>query len=376
MILDYTTHVNVADGHDAVDKIRAYAVSKGWTQQAWQANMNWTGTTGNYNFTSQSGSCYLCLTSTGYGTTSLIARMCIHPGKYTPWLGEDYFYVAMANSTSIDYTTVIHPWAQYSITNPEQRNNAAYSGHGMHLGKTSIQKMWIFGDSKWIMAVFNYDGSHCCALHFGQMEMLVDNPSQGQCRGVHHLFYNNNQWWPPVYSDFLSYPASGTASYYVGSPFWPRSPIYSNYNYIITSFDIAYSDNNTVPYSNQGLSSTYCNRIQPNISTHGGADYSTKNLYYNYDTPGFSSNLTSNFPDLSLALNLNTYSNRRVMIKPVYAVQSRVDSTYRPVTRGNYYLTRFNGLTIGQQLAYGTEQYLVFPVWHISEPFGFALRIA
>jgi hypothetical protein len=377
MILDYTTHVNVADGHDAVDKIRAYAVSKGWVQQDWRSNTSWIGTANPYSFGALAGCCYLCLTSTGYGTTPLIARMGIFPGKVgNASSGKDYFYLAMASSTTVDYTTPMYPWAQYSITNPEVRASTAYGSVGMDLGVSTIQKMWIFGNSKWIMAVLNYDGSHVCALHFGQMEMIESNPSQGQCKGISNLYWSSfTGRYPMVYSHYLEGgPYSSTA---IGNPWIPRSVGPLNSGYIITSLDFAYSDNNAVPYSNQGASTSFTCRIAQNVMTWCADPISTKCKFWSYDCASYhNSGLYTSFPDLSMALNVNTYSNRRVMIKPVYAIQSRIDSTYRPICRCNVYLTRFDGFTIGQQVSYGTEQYLMFPIWHISEPVGFAVRIA
>ena len=366
MLLDYVTHINVADGNDLLDKIRQFAVSKGWVQEEWQSQMGWEGSTGSYGFVADTDCAFLCLSTTGYGTTPIVAKFYLGHGGGAAVLaggGGLYLFCAMCESATIDYTSEMYPYTHDCISSMYQFSTSYYESScfgGLNVSKTeTINQVWIFGDDKWICAVVNYDGYNCHQLHFGQFEMFEANPYQGMVCGWNATYkYNTN---PTTYLNHYSdYGIAACA-------WWRRINAFSGGNYV-SNGDICYSDDDSYPKSTV-------------VSlAGGGADRLACNLYPSAigstREKGYPSSMVKAGFNLEKAIQLNAYGSARMMAKIAYFAQSRIDSTYIPVCKSSAYLTRFDSLAIGEILTYGTEQYMFFPLGHITDTWGIAFRIA
>lgn len=371
MLLDYQTHLNVSGGVDLVDKIRSFAVSKGWVQEEWRSGYDWLEDpeeNGHYIWTASSNCCYLCLSSSGYGSTSLIIGIAITHSSIGD--GEDYLHISVKTSTTYSAYNSLHPFCQNVLSpNSLVYNRERYSG--MHLGTANIDRIWIFGDSKYIAMIADMDGTFCNALHFGQLEMFESSPTNGAMYGFTYQYYGGEAF---TWQDHMTEDSRGE----FGVPWWPS--VYSLYlQQRQSSMDICWDDvdadgttsiNSGIPYTTIG-----CNIYLP-YSGPGALQNVRPYQYYCNDLYGRETNILVTLPNLIPAINLNAFSNKRTMLKPIYFKVSSIDSSMVPICKGNYYFMMFSGLEIGETLTYGTEQYLVFPLSGITCPYGVAFRIA
>jgi hypothetical protein len=82
------------------------------------------------------------------------------------------------------------------------------------------------------------------------------------------------------------------------------------------------------------------------------------------------------YNDMTYAVNLNTWSGKRPLIKPTFWGESRTTGQVRPIGTFPLYYAVFSGLTIGEELDYGGETYMFFPHSYYFREYGFAFRIA
>jgi len=373
MILDYITHVNVPDGVEAMDYVRQFAVSKGWSQIEWRKWFDWeyNSTLGVNEWSSDSSAAYLCLQSSGYGSTVLRFKMALTLGRRTHV--HHYFHIAgVSNTTYVsgDSSYRLHPYCQYALTSPKLTTDYPYERDpAMDLSYSTIDKMWIFGDDKWICAFVDFDGNNVHAFHFGQFEMFETAPTSGMVFG-HHTQYSTSVA-PVLYEH---HNVSSTDS---GSAFWPK--VYSTYlSRRVSSMDFCYDTSG----SGNGASHIFaaspyitlaCN-VTPRYSGWNGVG-AGRIWDYVSGLQLLTTDPNTSIPNLINAVSPNTYSNRRVMMKPVFFTYDGA-TTYVPFCKANYYIIPWGGLSIGEILTYGTEQYVAFPLGHITDPYGVAIRIA
>jgi hypothetical protein len=369
MLLDYVTHINVADGNDLLDKIRQFAVTKGWVQEEWQSQMGWEGSGSSYGFVSDTDCAFLCLSTTGYGTTPIIVKIYLGhggPGTNINSLNGVYLYTAMCESATIDYTSDVYPYVHNCISTPYQQINNSYntkcSFAGLNVSKTeTINQVWIFGDDKWICAVVNYDGYNCHQIHFGQFEMFEANPYQGMvCGWTAQCKYNTS---PTTY--LHHYPAEGQ----IGSAWWRVCGSLGS-NHYVGNGDLCYSDDDSYPKN------TVRNILHATQVAMYGCNLYPATIGSTRERTDYKQSLTKAGFNLEKAIRLNAHGSARIMSKIAYFAQSRIDSTYIPVCKSSIYLTRFDSLAIGEVLTYGAEEYMFFPLAHITDTWGIAFRIA
>lgn len=351
MLLNYVQHQNVSGGLDTLDKVRQFAVAQGWTQEEWRSGEGWEyASDGTWQTDTSCG--YLCLSSTGYGTTSLIARLQILPHYGT---GLDYLHLAMSSNTTYTTSTYEAPWAQNALTDVE---TASYShAKCMHLGTATYDNLYIFGDDKWICAVLDMNGVFCQIFHFGQYQMFESSPTDGQCCGFYsHYLYNQEwEWWK-----YDGDTGAGSSRNNV-LPFWDGALWVADGGYEFTSFDMYWN----------GAENAENNRLGYNIFP----DYNTANSDDRYDNT-WTNIGTRMFLNMWHTLNVNGWSGKRVMSKMIVFCTYTGDSTTKPVCKTPCYFTKFSGLTMAEQISYGGETYMVFPIVDISDLIGVAFRIA
>ena len=385
MLLDYILHTNVANGLDVIDKVRQYAVSKGWTQEEWRSGYDWdenplypgTDPINRYAWTAYTGCCYLHLTSTGYGTTPLNVRLAItHQASYSQvW---NWFVGALhdpddAYTSTNDGTSQLHPYIQRASTGIFTQSSPTERGPGMDLGNAVIDRVWIFGDSKWICCVLDMDGVQCQAFHFGQFEMFESSPTCGSVFGFQAQkgsIAEPTRWeYHDVSDGTTDNPARGVC-------WWPGTFAVYLTRYQST-LEILYDDVDSTGISHLQSSGTVnivCNLFIPYGS--GPHEYSTYDRMRKYCNRVSSTVSSTSFPNYLKTLNLNTYSGKRPMAKVVYAVLSSNDGSWIPICKSGAYIVNFSGLDIGEVLTYGSQEYICFPLAHITDEFGFAIRIA
>lgn len=353
-VLNYVHHQSVAGGYDTVDKVRTFAVSQGWVQNEWITGYSWDYSSP-YGFTVvDANGCFLELSSSGYGSQSLEARI---QHNYRSDCGTNYLFVNMSNGDDYTIQNTL-PWSQ----NTKTRTGVSgwySSGWSMHLGNATYDDLWIFGDEKFIMAVCSMDGIFCQQFFFGSMIMFQDDPTEGDCKGMHFVqrAYPNEDCplWSSWTENFDGYPAHWSSV----------MGIYADWRNV--AMDIYWDGGSTIGELGQWS-------LGWNMFPWDSMSDSSIPLYLD----GVGTNQPGLVPILNLGqcLRTNSYSNKRPMFRQTHFGKRSSDSVWEPICKTPYYFLNTSGLTIGQQLTYGSEEFLCFPIGPYYSPVGIAMQIA
>jgi hypothetical protein len=353
MLLSYIKHTNVVGAVETLSRIRSFALSVGWTGLDWEENKSWQedpGSPGTYDFFANPNYGYLRLRTEGYGGGYYLNFGFYILNYYDG--GTKHIMVAPNNGESLNYSSSTNPFRQL------------YWGHdidpspGWAIGADTYDELYIFGDSKWICCVANMDGVFCQIMHFGQMETFDSSPTNGACYGL------QSQWKYTDNSDWTVHSAQ-TGSLY--GAFWPNFiPADGSPSTDYPSCNFFWSDDPAYP---EGEDNYWSYRIGYNYFT-SSTDYFPLNSYSTGGRQGY-----MNFPMHSL-LNANAWSDRRPLMKMLYFFTSHVNGQIVPLYRTPCFFCEWSGLSIGQTLEYGSEEYMFFPVGRSNWKIGIAFRVA
>ncbi|WP_028320373.1 hypothetical protein [Desulfatiglans anilini] len=335
MLLNYVEQANPTGIKDVLDKIRAFAVSQGWVQEEWQQDKLWN-TSSPYGWLNDSNGDYLCLSSLGYGSQSLIAKLELRVA------GPDMGPTICCNMcSSKEYTlSSAYPFRQNTKVDLNQVPNSS-GFYGWSLPASQMERIWIFGDEKWICALVNINGSIFNLMHFGSFEMFDDNPTEGDVTGRIGMWgYPHKEW-----DDFVA----GSALF---SGFFSQIGLNreSVSGYFQRPFGIWFGGRDLTLYPNNAI---------------GGTLYEEQKL-----------SVFAFIHQYQNALVRNNFSGRRVLLKQVYFHKRAEDSVWEPICQTPCYFCNFQGLSPGELLVYGDEEYLVFPVGPYTTDRGIAFRVA
>jgi hypothetical protein len=352
-ILNYAHHQNVAGGYDTIDKVRTFAVAQGWVQNLWLTGNSWNMNSP-YGFTiTDADGCMVELSSSGYGSQSLEVRIA---HQIRSACSTHYLFLNM--TTGDDYSLQqMHPWAQNAKT--AVNITSLYSDRmGMNVGTATYDDLWIFGDDTFVMAVLSMDGVFCQQFFFGSMHMFVDDPTEGDCRGL-HMVASTTSADCPLWSHWDE--STGWAAH------WPAfRTIYATSRH--PAFDI---------YWDGGSSITPINAFSLGCNLWLRDDFNDTSPTPAYlQGAGDSQTGAVPFMNLGECLKANSFSNKRPMLRMVYFGKRSADSVWEPICKTPYYFLNTAGLSIGEQLTYGTETFLCFPIGPYYSPIGIGMQIA
>lgn len=351
-LLAYTKHLNVVGARQTIDYIRQFAVAQGWTQEQWQDGYRWD-MSDPYGWIADSDHAYLCLSSTGYGTQSLIARIQSHPNNGSPGM-----YVRMSSNTTITVERNM-PYHQNSLSPAPNNDDPIYTAYeGMHVGNAAYDELYIFGNDKFICAVLNMDGVFCQALYFGTHIMLEANPSQGQTHGQGYIvdYDGDHRWYNWRVADS------------VYTPWWPGWRGLDGLGYLaMPTMDIYY---NSREQMNDNSGSPNISRLRHNMAPYDAMGSDPPDDIWSTGAP-----VPTPYLNLGQCIAANSFSGKRPMMRITYFIE-KLDSTWQPVCQSHWFFVRFEGLQIGEILSYGPQQYMVLPVHSYSQEWGVAFRIA
>lgn len=354
-VLNYAHHTSVAGGYDTVDKVRTFAVAQGWVQNEWITGYSWNMSSP-YGFTVVDPyGCFLELSSPGYGSQNLEVRV---QHQKASGCSTHYLFCNMTNGSAYAINSTC-PWAQNGLT---AVNVASYytDNHGMNIGNATYDDLWIFGDDKFIMAVCSMDGVFCQQFLFGSMHMFKTNPTEGACRGFHMMTrdYPDDdcpewQYWE---SANVGYPAH-----------WPGfNGLYADNRY--PAFDIYWDGGSTiVPHNAWSMS----------VNLWLRDDFSDT-----AEVPAYLSGVGDSMSGALVIMNVgnclktNAYSNKRPMLRMVHFGKRSSDSLWIPICKTPYYFLNTAGLSIGEVLTYGSEEFMCFPIGPYYSPIGIGVQIA
>jgi len=359
-VLNYVYHQNVAGGRDTLDKVRTFAVAQGWTQEEWVDGYAWDDSSP-FGFTIvDADAAFLELSSGGYGsgsgTQNLVARL---EHLQIPTCSNHRLMLNMTNGSA--YTLQSDsPIVQNQATSVGCSRYYLYGA--MHIGEATYDDLWLFGNDKVIVGILSMDGIYVQHFWFGSFIPFEDDPTEGAGRGLHMNTreYPDDtcpEWqywsedggqigWAPYFPGFRSLYAGNRIP--AIDFYWDGASIIQPYN--ACSLNI-----------NLWLDDTGQTTDKTPVYLSGIFDSQT-----GYEV----------FLNVGPCLRTNSYSNKRPMLRAVYFGKRSSDSVWQPFCKTPFYFLNTAGLTIGQTLTYGSEQFLCFPIGPYHSPIGVGMQIA
>lgn len=313
-VLNYEMHENLASCRDFFQKLKLFAVAQGWTLKREEISRQWASIGGGlYGFVSGTQD-YMELFSSGHGSQYLNYRFLCRNDSETD--AQDFLIRGHRYDT---YKTIVstHP-VDINAAESAWNDISRYSGRHS-IKKENIPVVWLFGNNKFICWVMQCSATYCVYGYFGSP----------------NLFYASE-------SNFA---------------FLSRAANFGSYTWLTANLSSIFD---------QGLD---VGMLVNNITT-----YSLDHVRHNYTLDGVTLTNSCFYP-MSHILKKNAVSIIRPIAPHIFYVKnSDLTRWYCP---GTLWIGRivFDGLSIGQKLKYGSEEYLVFPVTVLSHYYGNAFRI-
>lgn len=344
MLLNYVEHANPTGIKDVLDKIRAFAVSQGWVQEEWLQNKRWYQNSP-YGWVDSENGDYLCLSSSGYGNQNLIAKLELNMHKTN--MGPA---IAVNMCSSKDYTLqLLWPHRQNVRVDLFGTRSDSTEFYGWSLPASQMERLWIFGDEKWICAIVNIDGTYFTLMHFGSFQIFDTASSEGDVTGRSMIYGSGPKDWNEY--------ASGDKVPCGLFNQWGQYCSTNSFAHYQRPFGMWYGGRDITPPGAFGSINAAIGGTLFETNVYGGAAH-TLILPYRY------------------ALVRNVFSGRRVLLKQLYFHLRSGDSVWEPICQSPCYFCNFEGLSPGELLVYGDEEYLVFPVGPYITDRGIAFRVA
>lgn len=379
MLLNYSTLISPSNIQAVVDLIRTFATAQGWTQNTWLTNVIWDDTTGNFISSTGNGD-FLQLTSSGFGGQSIVAALYHHRTHVQPVMRTQTSYgtgTPTYEDTPPTFQNRVHPNITNVTTDLIVSGDSVFSTNwGWALKEGTMQKAWVFGNSRYICCVVDIDGVYYTNMHFGVMNLFDQSPTgqNGAISGWQAINTNDelsdgNFYTTWEYHDITTYPTRTIKSNFGGD--------YSRYS---KNTNTAVQINNNIYYDNREVSqpaSTFdANRYMRHLLYDASSGAPNSNERALLPRGGIVHGNTFNIGMIWDAFKYNGFSGRRPMYKQVYFYQRQSDSVWCPMAESYAYLFAWQGLSPGATYSYGGRQFIVFPIKDFNANIGFGFRIA
>lgn len=324
-LLNYQVHYNPTSHKDVLSKFKAFALARGWAIDKYETSKDWLWDSGNSKYDWLAGnSDFLQIYSNGYGSQNLVFRF--------HWEGtgadaqSEWCYVTGVdpNERTPDDQSSTKPYLQDGYTGTYTNREGLPSGSHIAL--------WLFGNDKFLIAVDQVSADIVLMWYTGTFELFHESMSTVALACV-------TQWNLPMRP---WYEAKTYAQYFT-------SPWDNWHTTIAAQYRKYWWDGNKVGGE----------RFRPNIAF----------TYQDNLRTGLA------FNSLSRVVRANNFTGKRVLLKPVYFGKRHADDLWMPVGTLPVYRIESAGLQIGENVKYGSEEYLVFPNTFPSRKYGTAFRI-
>jgi len=314
-LLNYEVHLNVADHHDFMLKLKNVCQAQGWTVQTWEPSKVWASIGGGQYGWVAGGEDFLEVRSVGFGSQDMQYRLRLENTgtNNNRWLQLGAFYGTLGYDTA----NATHPVtrAAGAITN---WNSYRYFG----LSSDVMPAVWFFGNSKVILWVVKYDLTYIQVGGIGSLDLIDPATTQGYWAGYIQTS-SLYEWYDKQVSN-----------------------CFDVINFGVRWNSAAQVDGTGLKLSYRGASGKY--------------------------TPG-----ADNFLGYSrIAVVENRYSSVRPLAPRQDIWIKDTDNKWFMLGHHFVYRLQHENLQIGQELAYGSEKYIAFP-WRVVDvdTQGFAVRI-
>lgn len=181
-ILNYEYHTNVVTHHDALAKIKTFALAQGWIIKEWQANKKWEDQGGGVYGWSAGSESFLAIESPGYGSQTLHYRI----RSLAEGLDGNHEWL------EIGAVLAAHIAIETIGTHPVQQHNLK-SNYKVSWKPASIPEMWIFGNGKQILVFARFDEKFTQCMCFGTVELYNLAENEGNWIG-HSQIDTSTKW--------------------------------------------------------------------------------------------------------------------------------------------------------------------------------------
>ena len=323
-LLNYQVHYNPTSHKDVLSKIRSFAIAQGWTSDKYVTSKDWLHDGSKYDWLTGTTD-FLQLYSNGYGSHELVFRF--------HWQGDgldaqaEFCYltgIKPGNRTPNDQLST-KPYGQDPFC-------GSYGYHDSFPSGTHVA-LWIFGNSKFIIVVDQVSSDTLLQFYFGTIELFDEAMST-------FGFTRMTQW--------------------TGGTHRPWYEMKLQEGYFVSPWDGGWSTNSTTGYWQFWWDGDVASGDRVRHNCRFGSDGSLIHFAFN---------------SLSKAVRANTFTGKRVLIKPTIFGKRRSDDIWTPIGTFPFYRIECSGLQIGEKVTYGSEEYLVFPNSFAGKKYGTAYRI-
>jgi hypothetical protein len=325
-LVNYVIHNTPSSHHDVLGKFKTFAVSTcGWTQDTYHNNNNSWGHLGGgvYGWLGTGSESFLQISSSGYGNQSMIYRFRCEASGVDPQHEMFWCSGVKPGQGTPDSTKTYHPneWNHLQSYTADRYAE-------MSISPGAMNKCWFFGTSKWLMGVVTVDSTLPIMWMCGSPELFKTAE-----KGLYVGASASNQ-----FSEQVWYEA------------WDNQ---SSWEY---------------PWEYNGAGQA--------VGTESGWNATEALATKKWELNTVANSSTGYFNGLYYAIRENSWTGKRTLIKPLVFLQRESDDAWYPVGTFPFYFVVFTGLTIGEQISYAAEDYLVFPDIFSTRSNGIALRIA
>jgi len=348
-LVNYAYHASVTDSKDFLSKLRTFAIGQGWDGSDYQTSVTWDEVSPYTGWIAGTGD-FLQLTSSCYGSCDkAVYRFYAYNGA----ANEDILYNT-AHTTSV-YSTNTAIWpTSTGLPSTCQNRWSGYSA--MHFTSMpssvhGIDKVWFFGNDKYIYAVAQYDDYIIPTWHIGTIDLYSEYQSRTDCAFCGWSMWNGDpidRVWDQHVEDrwFCGILPSFSLS---------SSEVYAQ-------FDCVYFSGQAQNRYYEGASYSFWHT--------GGIDASGGNavgLQRELGRYNFCKNVARTYGP----------NARRIMFKvDFFARDIQGDNDIVPLGKTPFYVIPFNGLSPGDTIDENGMSYMCFPFNWTYVNRGFAFRIA
>lgn len=322
MILNEQIYYSVAGMADALDKLRKFALARGWTIDYWQPSSAWDTTT---PFGWIAGDeTNLQMFSNGYGNQGMVYRMRAKPTGVTD-PAESKFYSAITQTADRNHSLITtHPMSQDTLLPLTSYTN------WQSTPVSTFDSVYFYGNEKFISMTLKVTSMSVITYLFGTIELF--RSWESYVNGLYFLWssgsnysYNTNYKWYNIDSNPQFWYLPGAA----------------------LSYRVSFEQ----------LSGTLANNYQPTGTIAIGSEVGGFNRMMDF-------------------LWFNTFTDKRLAFQQTIFVKDPVGGTYYPCGRAPFAYINGTNLTFGQTVNFGTEVYKCYPAINIPNPIWVAYRTA
>lgn len=314
---NYSKFTNINGASDVLAKLRTFALANGWAEEYYHTNVEWASDgDGTYSYGHAGDNDVLGLTSTGYGNMNLVVRFKAY--NYDGSSDRIDMYMIDPNNATINYATATEPITQNDINYSTQYFNS--------MPNSSFPEMCIIGNASVIYLHMRYNTIFCPSFGFGVPELIPAEQAEDEFNWV-----------------------------------WVQGTTLQEDWYDVA--DKADCNNYFTPFE--------CN----------ARNYYMDGAYTLVQTAGpqIAINFNEVFRDWWSQrhdlIATNAFSGFRTLVSVPWFRKNSSTNVWRCVGHMPCYYVVWGGLTWGEIITRGSEQYLVFPTLFTTGDYGVAWRI-